>query len=155
MPVMEAQKPSVRAHSAYCFPRWPSQGLCIVVCFAHVAEPASEKNIFFFHAENSRLQASKLGTAWWHGEGSRSPDGTFLKHSMLTVLSAYSTCFCRRHNMELVRLLIMTVVQSQNPIIQLTKNLVQRTVTSCSPSPVSREQEEMGLSCVKDLGYLG
>ena len=48
----------------------------------------------------------------------------------------------------------MTVVQSQNPVISLTENLVQRTATSCSPSPVSRESEEMGLSCVKDLGYL-
>lgn len=32
----------------------------------------------------------------------------------------------------------------------VTKSLV----TSCSPSPVSREREEMGLSCVKDWGYL-
>uniref|UniRef100_A0ABI7Z838 Phosphatidic acid phosphatase type 2/haloperoxidase domain-containing protein n=3 Tax=Felis catus TaxID=9685 RepID=A0ABI7Z838_FELCA len=92
---------------------------------------------FFSCADASHSQMYKLQTAWWPGEGSCSPHGTFLRHSMLKILSSHSTCFCRRHNMELVRPLIMTVIQSQNPIIQLTKNLGQRTVASCSPSPAS------------------
>lgn len=50
--------------------------------------------------------------------GSLSPDGVSLKLGMQHVLSPCFTSLCRQQNMKPVRLLIRTVVQSQEPIIQ-------------------------------------